>query len=104
MFRQTISILLVCIIFLTALSPFQVSAQTTQAAGNEASVPGKNNESSDLRKIFAQPIVNDSPILDAKALERENLNSPGRLDLSRGQKTALYFGIPATVAAAIIIG
>jgi hypothetical protein len=106
MLKKTISVLLVCVIILTAFSRFRVKAQTqsNRAAENQAAVAQKSNEASDLRKIFAKPIVNDSPTIDAKELEKERLNSSGRTGLTRGQKTALYIGIPAAIAAAIIIG
>lgn len=103
MFKKNTSILLIFIIFLTALSPSGLNAQilTNQTAGNEASQT--NPESLDLRKIIAGSSSESSVRFDAKQMERESFSAAKRAKLSKGQKTGLYIGIAAAIVATVIV-
>ena len=106
MLNKLISVLLICLICLTAISPIQLNAQTreNQIAKNDAVKPGKKVENLDLKQFFPKNVIADSPIqLDTKKFEKENRNSARKSSLSKGQKTALYIGIGAAIAATVII-
>jgi len=106
MLKKIISVPLVHVICLTAISPLQLNAQTreNQIAKNDAVKSDKKVEPLDLKQFFANLVTADSPVQpDTKKLEKENRNSARRSSLSKGQKTALYIGIPAAIAATVII-
>lgn len=103
MSKKSISILLIYIVFLTALSPVRLTAQiqSNQTAGNEATQI--NPATPDLRKVFAGSSSESPTTLDAKQMERESFNTARRAKLSKGQKTALYIGIAAAIAATVVV-
>lgn len=106
MFKKVISVLLVCVICLTAFSPLQLKAQTliNHVAKNDVVKSDKKVAPLDLAQFFSSNVTTDSPIqLDTKKLEKERLNASRKSSLSKGQKTALYIGIPAAIAATVII-
>lgn len=106
MFKKVISVLLVYVICLTAISPLQLKAQTqiNQVAKNDVVKSDKKFDPLELKQFFASNVTADSPVqLDTKKLEKENRNAARRSSLSKGQKTALYIGIPAAIAATVII-
>jgi len=106
MLNKVISVLLICLICLTAISPIQLNAQTqeNQIAKNDTVKSDKKAEPLDLKQFFSKSATADSPIqLDTKKLEKEKLNSARRSNLSKGQKTALYIGIAAAIAAVVTI-
>src|SRR5262245_34359850 len=104
MFEKNVSILLILIVFLTAASPIRLNAQigSSQGVENNATEADKNSARPDLRKLFAVSYDNTPP-LDTKQLEKDNLNAPRRARLSKGQKTGLYLGIAAAAIAAVVI-
>ena len=106
MLKKVISVLLVYVFCLTAISPLQLKAQTqeNQVAKNDTVKSDKKVENLDLKQFFPKSVTADSPIqLDTKKLEKEKLNSARKSNLSKGQKTALYIGIAAAIAAVVTI-
>ena len=106
MLNKFISMFLICLVCLTAFSPIQLKAQNreNQFAQKNTVKSDKKVEPLSLKQFFANSIIADPLIqLDTKKMEKENLDSMRKSKLSKGQKTALYIGIPAAIAAVVII-
>jgi len=90
MIKKLVSLLLICGVF--ALPDF-IFGQS-----------GTNNSVSNLRQVFAEETARiNSSALDFNKLEREQMKSVSKSKWTKRQKTLLWVGVGAAIAATVII-